>query len=159
MPLAAAAVLGGCGNDVTYVGDTGIARDEAGVTSIYLNTCDQSATRVEVLSDKDRIVTYTAAKATSGVFIFTLGQRPPAPWVMEQHGELNADPDDTVSTKTEIEGAPKNVRYRNAEVQMASFAEVEPGRILVGTPHKSGDRTLSSPEQWPHSCDRFTPQG
>lgn len=36
MFLAVASILGGCGNDVTYVGDTGIALDEAGVTSVYL---------------------------------------------------------------------------------------------------------------------------
>lgn len=157
MSLAAASILGGCGQDVTYVGDTGIARDEAGVTSVYLNTCGESITQLEVLSDKDRIVTYTIEEPASGIFIFVLGQQPPAPWVMEQQGELNADPEATLTTKTKVDGEPKNVRYRDAEVRMKSFAVSEPGRIRVGTPHKSGDRTLSSPDQWPDICDSFIP--
>lgn len=157
MSLAAASILGGCGQDVTYVGDTGIALDEAGVTSVYLNTCGESVTQLEVLSDKDRIVTYTVEEPASGVFTFILGQQPPAPWVMEQQGELNAGPEATLTTKTKVEGEPKNVRYRDAEIQMDTFAVVEPGRILVGTPHKSGDRTLSSPDQWPDICDHYKP--
>lgn len=157
MSLAAISILGGCGQDVTYVGDTGIARDEAGVTSIYLNTCGESITQLEVLSDKDRIVTYTVEEPASGVFTFVLGQQPPAPWVTEQQGELNAGPEATLTTKTKVEGEPENVRYRDAEIQMKSFAVVEPGRILVGTPHKSGDRTLSSPDRWPDICDNFIP--
>lgn len=153
MAVTAALPLSGCGGgEVTYVGESGIAHDGDGSINVYFHTCGEDITRVEVLSDKDVVVAYTTDKPASGAFTFVLGQQPPAPWSMEQHEPLDTSPDTTLTTRTTLQDEPKDVAYRDAEIQMEWLVFSEPGRINIGTQFKSGDRFLAWPEEWPDIC-------
>ncbi|WP_312777385.1 hypothetical protein [Corynebacterium variabile] len=155
--LLSALMLASCGADPDYVGKVGVLQDGSGTLQIFVNTCGYDVDEVSVEVGSAPVADYTTEQADSGVFTFTLGDPPPESWSVSGSAPVtDLSAEDTVEVTVSLNAAPSDTEHRRAEANGETL-RLEQDRIVVGTPHKSGDQTLSSPEDWAGLCEQDQP--
>lgn len=150
--LLSALTLASCGTDPSYVGKVGVLQDGSGTLQVFVNTCGYDVEEVWVGAGSASVADYTTEQAASGVFTFTPGDPPPESWTVSESAPLpDLSDEDTVEVRVSLNGAPPDTEHRSAEATGETL-RLQQDRIVVGTPHKSGDQTLSSPADWAGLC-------
>ena len=121
-----------------YVGEAGVLREAGGDYEVFVNPCGEAIIEVSVEAGGDTVGKLKASEPSEEPFSFVLGGRAPAPWQATDVGDTGIGADDEITVSVEL--------------AVDEFDRPVGNRIFVGTPHKSGDRTLSDPESWLGVC-------
>jgi hypothetical protein len=133
--------------------------DGSGRMNVFVDTCGEEITGVTVASNSTTIAEYTPDEPASGSFTFILGE--PAPtepisWDVSETRTPTSGPDSTITVTPTLHDPDSNTRFRTAESTRLTISD-HAGKIVVGTPHKSGDQTLSTPHDWDEICSATEP--
>ena len=135
-----------------YVGEAGVLREAGGDYEVFVNPCGEAIIEVSVEAGGDTVGKLKASEPSEEPFSFVLGGRAPAPWQAADLGDIGIGADDEITVSVELADASGNREFTPTEIAVDEFDRPVGNRIFVGTPHKSGDRTLSDPESWLGVC-------
>lgn len=144
---SSAIVLTSCGNyvNVEWSGSTGVSHDGNGNLSFYVNTCENSTKRVNIVAGREGLAgdeenpvigSFTLDEPASGSFVIRV-QDPP-PWSVDQQLDLPEHPSHffIVSARPEDKGGPDFIRpgkfFSSAAVTYDSLMAAPAGAVVTG---------------------------
>ncbi|HIW91917.1 MAG TPA: hypothetical protein H9870_09685 [Candidatus Corynebacterium avicola] len=160
--LGTAAALASCGSPPDYVGEVGTMVDADGAMTVFVHTCGHDIDEVTVAADGDTIAPFVPDVPFSGAQSFALGGPAPSGWdASAETKTVPQDPDSaaTITVDVTMHSPGTDVEFRSGEATMAGLTD-QKDRIVMGTPHKSGDQSLTDPPEWDDACShgRHSPE-